>query len=360
MSFFDLLQFCRYFAIIDKRKEGANQKKNERNLCLLFQHRFGNKVRPNKNIVNLSDRILSDTEEFDLSHGLNFCLPLSSCQQRGSSLLAEFKILYAQLVHHKSQFVEQTAALRGRLSDLAHAYCGSPIDVKGFLMSKECFQAIKSVRSNNDILITKPDKGAGFVILNKHDYVSKMDTLLYDASKFENLGLASQNDNTTKIESQILELKKKNLIPVRVYEAIQLTGSQMYVWFSQNPQKGCTSTPHLVHESLTPTSTCKWLTSLLGHVLQLFSTNCIPDTFTFVETLRNFQFPTSSPFLCSFNIASLFTNVPLQETNKICVNTFYDDDLVPPQFLRKIFIELMQTATSSVEYACTDRLMALL
>ena len=41
------------------------------------------------------------------------------------------------------------------------------------------------------------------VIPNKYYYASKMDTLLHDASKLENLGPASQNDNTAKIESQI-------------------------------------------------------------------------------------------------------------------------------------------------------------
>ena len=93
-----------------------------------------------------------------------------------------------------------------------------------------------------------------------------------------------------------------------------------------------------------------WLTSLLNPVLQLFSTNCIPDYFTFVKNLRNFQFLTLSPFLRYFDISSLFTNVPLQETIEICAIALYDDDLVPPPLSRKIFIELMQTATSSVEF----------
>ena len=99
LSFFDLLWFCRYFAIIDERKEAANQKKNERNLRLLFQHLFGNKARLNKkNINNLSDHKLSDIEEFVLLHELSFCLPLPSVNRE--EVLAEFEVLYAQLVHH--------------------------------------------------------------------------------------------------------------------------------------------------------------------------------------------------------------------------------------------------------------------
>ena len=56
-----------------------------------------------------------------------------------------------------------------------------------------------------------------------------MDKLPHDASKFKNLGPADQNDNTAKIELQIqcrlLELKK-NLIPIRIYKAIQPTDTQ--------------------------------------------------------------------------------------------------------------------------------------
>ena len=113
----------------------------------------------------------------------------------------------------------------------------------------------------------------------------------------------------------------------------------MYVWFAQNLQEGCASTPHLVQDWLIPTSTCKWLTSLLDLVLQLFSTNYIPDTFTFIETLRNFQFITSSLFLCSFDISSLFTNIPLQENIEIYANALYDDDdLVPLHFPKKLLL----------------------
>ena len=83
-------------------------------------------------------------------------------------------------------------------------------------MTKECYQAIKSLRANEEILITKPDKGAGVVILNKEDYNNKMKIILNDSSKFLDLGPATNNDNTAKIESRIqrrlLKLKKKNLI----------------------------------------------------------------------------------------------------------------------------------------------------
>ena len=39
-----------------------------------------------------------------------------------------------------------------------------------FLFDSDCLQAIKSLRSSIHILITKPDKGSGIVILNRSEY----------------------------------------------------------------------------------------------------------------------------------------------------------------------------------------------
>ena len=56
---------------------------------------------------------------------------------------------------------------------------------------------------NEEIIITKPDKGSGVVILNKNKYNDKKMTILNDTTKFLDLGLATSNDNIAKIETQI-------------------------------------------------------------------------------------------------------------------------------------------------------------
>ena len=231
-----------------------------------------------------------------------------------------------------------------------------------FLMTKECFQVIKSLRANEDILITKPDKGAGVVILNKDDYNSKMKTILNDNSKFCDLGSSAGNDNTAKIESRIqrrlLKLKKENLISASVYEAIRPTGSQrprMY-GLPKIHKKDVPLRPILSMTGSAQHRLAKWLTSLLQPVLQNLSSNCVSDSFTFVNEVRNFQFSPSSVFLCTFDISSLFTNVPLAETIEICADVLYRDDSTAPPFPRKIFVELMQTATSSVEFSFNNNM----
>ena len=109
LSVFDLIRFCRYIGNIDERNERERERererekrlKNERNLAVLKQHCFGNTASPSaKNIANLSDCRLSDTEEFvfegnswqSWQHAIN-CnstkIAAVSCSENESILMCE-------------------------------------------------------------------------------------------------------------------------------------------------------------------------------------------------------------------------------------------------------------------------------
>ena len=115
-------------------------------------------------------------------------------------VFAEFEILYAQLAWQKPISSNELISLKANLSDLAHAYCGTPVDLGDFNMDKEHFQAIKSLQCNEQILITKPDKGSGVVILNKSDYIKMMGGILDNKTKFLNMAGVDLHDNTAKNE----------------------------------------------------------------------------------------------------------------------------------------------------------------
>ena len=59
----------------------------------------------------------------------------------------------------------------------------------------------------------------------------------------------------------------------------------------------------------------KWLASLLQSVLECFSSHCISDSFTFAKAIQNLVID-SNVFMCSFDVSSLFTNVPLMKPSK--------------------------------------------
>ena len=135
-------------------------------LALLRRDRFGNALGDTtRHVLNLSDYVLSDTESFVLSHGLNFGLPpRHPCKEE---IFAEFESLWAQLLHHSASSVEERTALKARLADLAHLYSNSTINSRDFPMHKECFRAINRLRKNDDIIVTKPAKAPALPFLTK-------------------------------------------------------------------------------------------------------------------------------------------------------------------------------------------------
>ena len=98
----------------------------------------------------------------------------------------------------------------------------------------------------------------------------------------------------------------------------------------------------------------KYLSSLIQPVLSLYSSNCIIHFFTFSDIIKSSKLNPFSVFLCSFDISSLFTNAPLAETIQITVGALYKMDQLSLPFLPKVFIELMEIATSSVVFSFND------
>ena len=67
--------------------------------------------------------------------------------------------------------------------------------------------------------------------------------------------------------------------------------------------------------------------------------------------IQQLEVNSNDSILCSFDVCSLFTNVPLAETIEICTETLYNSHLPTPIIPNHVFIELMKTATTSVEFS---------
>ena len=208
---------------------------------------------------------------------------------------------------------------------------------------------------NDDIIITKPDKGY-HVVLSKSDYVDKIDEILDDQLKFKRLGPVSSNDNITSIElplqKRLLDLVKAEFVPKWIFDAIQPTGSQR-PRMCDLPKTHKEGTPLRSILSMTGSShheLGKWLVGLLWPVLERFLSHCILDSFTFAKTMQNLDID-PNVFMRSFDVSSLFTNVPLDETIKISSEALYDNSDLQPLIPKDVFVELMKRATSSVEFS---------
>ena len=217
---------------------------------------------------------------------------------------------------------------------------------------------------------TESDKGSGVVILNRSEYDKKTVAILSDVTKFECLGPVNEFDNTaqneTKLQRRFLQVVKSDDLPKTVYEVIRPTGSQRSRMYGL-PKIHKRDVPCRFILSMIGSAQhelAKFLAALLQPVLELYLTNCINDSFSFAKMIQLLGVNSNDSILCSFDICSLFTNVPLAEIIEICTKTLYDSHLPTPVIPKHVFILLMKTVTTSVEFnfkaLFTGKLMELL
>ena len=89
----------------------------------------------------------------------------------------------------------------------------------------------------------------------------------------------------------------------------------------------------------------KWLAEILAPVLQLYSSHCVKDSFTFANFIQNCNLEPAKTFLCTFDISRLFTNFSLDETREICADALHRGHLDCPPIPEDTLRELMLSAT---------------
>ena len=80
------------------------------------------------------------------------------------------------------------------------------------------------------------------------------------------------------------------------------------------------------------------------------------DSVTFANFIQNYNLEPAKTFLCSFDISSLFTNVPLDETIGLCADALYRGHFDCSPFPEDIFKELMLIAKQRVEFSFNNQM----
>ena len=89
----------------------------------------------------------------------------------------------------------------------------------------------------------------------------------------------------------------------------------------------------------------KWPTSLLQPVINLYSSHCIKNFFTFDETMQQLHLELQAIFLC------LFLSTLLAEMIQSCADTLYNSELTQPTIPKIPFNKLQTAATMLVEFS---------
>ena len=322
-SLFTLLESNHSLCVIDSincKKEAKFTYSQKRKLLKLgLTHQY-DALEPDSVIFNRSSRILTDVEKETLALGLKYCF--SPPKINFVKYFSAFEQLYCNISQHSIYRCFPDAINYFRTSFKAIAlqkfYSFKPRISQD---QKNRVETCRGLAQDKSIVITKPDKGNGVVILDKHDYVSKMNTILSDPTKFTPFRgdiykkiIALQDSLNRLIES----FKKLNLLTNVQVANLRATGSRPGIVYGSpkvhkpgTPLRPILSTIGTYNYNLS-----KFLVKLLHQSVDM--TFVIRDTFSFVNKINSFE--NKNYFMATFDVKSLFTNIPIKETNNIILD----------------------------------------
>ena len=253
--------------------------------------------------------------------------------------------------------------MKSDLTRMAQHYVSSYMPSKSSLKKHAI---LKKLKTRSELVITKPDKGNGVVIMNRTDYHLRMLEMIGDGTKFQKRDRFIGNARTDitifrerQLQNYLLGLKNAKLIDDNVYERIYPRGSLPARIYGQpkmhkldNNLSQQVPPFRIIVSSIGSYNydIAKYLTEILSpHIPTEHSAS---DTFTFIEDLKNVSL--QNKFLVSYDVVSLFTNVPLSETIDLAVNLIKSNDpsvKMSHAQLRKLFL----FATSQTHFVYNDQ-----
>ena len=232
-------------------------------------------------VTNLSNYRLTDTELELLGLGLGFSIGPSK-----NSIL---------------QIISSFCANKNIIPLIAKNLCNNTIRFPARYQN-----ALNSLKKNKNIIIRRADKGAGIVLLNYIDYISKAENMLNDASTYEKL-----NNNPLNSQSYYFKNHARKLLPTEIYKQM-IVNNPSLPYFYGIPKLHKPNVPLRPIISCTNDNFCKlnkWLTKILSPLLGTISDSHIKNSSHFRERIG-----TTIPLdhsLISFDVTSLYTNVPI-------------------------------------------------
>ena len=202
------------------------------------------------------------------------------------------------------------------LSHLAHSYVSAH---RPGTADRKKYRILKDLKKKQNIVILKPDKGNGVVVLDRIAYENGILKIINDTSKFR----PTKEDPTLLREGRLQRFLRKFLkngqLDRCVYDKIYTSGSQPARIYGR-PKMHKAREPNAIPPFRPIVSSVGTYNYELAKCLCILLEPHIPsekgalDTFTFVRDINELSL--SGKFMVSFDVESLFTNIPLEE----CVN----------------------------------------
>ena len=184
-------------------------------------------------------------------------------------------------------------------------------------------KALERLSSDNSIIITKADKGNAVVIQNTRDYRAKIAELLAEDGKFKRLDGDDTKKRECSLQHKLRRLHAQGKFPENIYRKILPCGSKAGVLYGlpKIHKEGSPIRPIISAIGTYTYNLAKHLDEIIKPILSK-SSFMIKDTFDFVNTVSQTTINQEN-CIVSFDVSSLFTNVPVSETIELILNRLF-------------------------------------
>ena len=215
--------------------------------------------------------------------------------------------------------------------------------------------AARDLKNNHDIVVRKADKSSSYyVVLNKEDYLHKLNEILSDTRKFKRITKnpieklrQKANELISSLNAVVGDIHMKNIIgdflPGYIYGNVKIHKPN-------NPLRP------IISQISTPTYQ---LAKQINNII----TPYIPNEYTIKSTDQFIDLIHSSKcngIIASLDVESLFTNVPIDETIEIILHHVYNHPTVsPPKIPPNLLKKFLAICTKEAPFTAPDGKMYL-
>ena len=310
-------------------------------------------------IINYSSKELNLSERYALIYGLNnHILPSNvDALKIKSSIDSQMnRICYFNKINLTYDDKNSIREATDRFVHEAEQLCNTK-------KNRHLHKTLRCLSNNKTIKVCKMDKGVGLVVMNSVDYYAKLDNIISDGTRFTCLDYDINTNRVHDCKSAPWVIKEnkiarycrehlKDLVDEQTYRRIKPTGSQpgKIYGMAKNHKPQCPLRPVLSAIDTPEYQLAKWLEEQIKPYLS--SDYSVSSTSAFVEELSHIK-PRSSDVLVSFDIKSLYTNVPLKEVISDIQRKVYSTSATSSFFLNSgitetVFKNMLQTCSESI------------
>ena len=210
-------------------------------------------------------------------------------------------------------------------------------------------KAARGLKNNSDIVIRKADKSSVYVILDKEDYLAKLNSLLNDKTKFKKI----KKDPTNTLKQSVNQLIDALNAAIGDIKINKIIGDYQPGYIYGNVKTHKTNNPLRPIISQIPSPTYN-LAKTLNKIISPYIPNefSLKSTNDFIDLLHVSE---CSGIIASLDVESLFTNVPIDDTIDIILQHAYNHQSLPPPKIPPLILrQLLELCTKESPFKCPE------